>query len=75
MKKSKKIQGKYNFVILEKKIDRLINLVAVGITYGKELKDQAKFLSYAGFKPAEMTKVLNTTANSIRVTLARYKNK
>jgi len=65
----------YDFRILEKKIDILIKLISVGLTYGKELKDQAIILSNAGLKPTEIAKLVNTTANSVRVTLTLYKNK
>jgi len=58
---------------IKKKIDILIDLIALEITEGKDLKDQARILSRAGFKPQEIAKLLNTTANSVRVTLTLYK--
>lgn len=65
----------YDFRNLEKKVDVLIKLVGIGITSGKQLKEKAKMLSSAGFKPSEIAKLLNTSPNSIRVTLSLYKKK
>jgi hypothetical protein len=61
-----------SFKTLEQRIDTLINLIAIDLTEGKELKDQARILSRAGLKPKEIAKLLNTTANSVRVTLTLY---
>ncbi|MBA7509847.1 hypothetical protein ES705_01819 [subsurface metagenome] len=71
----KKKRKEYDFKVLESKIDTLIKLIASGITYGKELKDQTRLLYNAGFKPKEIAKLLNKSANSVRVTLTLYKKK
>ena len=60
---------------ISQKLDSFIRLLAVSITLDRNQKEQIKLLSNAGFKPNEMAKVIGTTANTVRVTLAQIRKR
>ena len=71
MKKNKKEQPSP----VEKRVDTLIKLIAIGITYGKNLGDQATMLSNAGFRPKEIALLLRKTSRDITNALYEKKRK
>lgn len=54
---------------LSSKLDTIIKLLVLGLTEGKRQKDQIRLLSQAGFRPAEIGTILETTSNTVRVAL------
>lgn len=60
---------------LEKKIDLLINLFAIGIVNGKTQRDQIRLLSLAGMGPKEISDLIGTTPNTVNVALAGMRKK
>jgi DNA-directed RNA polymerase specialized sigma24 family protein len=52
---------------------RQTRLLAVLATKDMKQKDQVLFLSDMGFKPKEVAELVGTTANTVSVTLARFK--
>ena len=57
------------------KLDTLIRLVAIGLCQDKGQKEQIAFLSSAGIQPKEIAEILNTTSNTVSVTLSGLKKK
>jgi len=51
------------------KLDRVVRLLAIEVSRGRELKDQVRFLHQAGIEPKEIAEILGKTPNTIRVTL------
>ncbi len=51
------------------KLDLLIRLTAISLTDGKPLREQIKLLSKSGFQPKEIAEILDTTPNTVSVTL------
>lgn len=62
---------------IENKLDKLINLVALGFVAGKSQREQIKILSQASFSPKEIANLIGTTANTVSVNLTaiRKENK
>jgi hypothetical protein len=60
-----------NAQVLTKKLDTLIRLIALSITDGKKPVEKIELLGRADLQPKEIASILNTTANSVRVTLHR----
>jgi DNA-binding CsgD family transcriptional regulator len=55
---------------LEKKVDLLTRLVAIGLVAGKNQQEQIRLLSIAGMKPAEIAELIGTTGNTVNVALS-----
>ena len=55
---------------LEKKIELLTRLVAIGLVNGKNQQEQIRLLSIAGMKPAEIADLIGTTGNTVNVALS-----
>ena len=52
------------------RLDRLTNLVAIGLLGGKTQREQIRLLSKGGFPPREIAELIGTTPNTVRVELA-----
>ena len=62
----------------EKVIKELITikkLLALSLIKDLSQVEQIEFLSNAGFQPKEIAEIINTSANSVRVTLSRIRKK
>ncbi|MCZ6594508.1 MAG: sigma factor-like helix-turn-helix DNA-binding protein [Bacteroidetes bacterium] len=62
----------------DKIIEELRNikkLLALSLVKEQSQVEQIEFLSNVGFQPKEIAEVLNTSANSVRVTLSRIRKK
>jgi hypothetical protein len=55
---------------LERKIDTLTRLVAIGVVNGKRQRDQIRILSLAGMAPSEIAVLIGTTSNTVNVALS-----
>jgi hypothetical protein len=55
---------------LDKKIDLLIRLIAIGLVNGKNQQEQIRLLSIAGMKPTEIAELIGTTGNTVNVALS-----
>ena len=53
----------------------ITKLLVVGLMAGKNQKEQISLLSFAGFQPKEIAKMLDTTPNTVSVMLTRLKKK
>ena len=51
------------------RLDRLTNLVAIGLLGGKTQREQIRLLSKGGFPPREIAELVGTTPNTVRVEL------
>jgi DNA-binding CsgD family transcriptional regulator len=51
------------------RLDRLANLVAIGLLGGKTQREQIRLLSKGGFPPREIAELVGTTPNTVRVEL------
>ena len=51
------------------RLDRLTNLVAIGLLGGKTQREQIRLLSKGGFPPREIAELIGTTPNTVRVEL------
>jgi DNA-binding CsgD family transcriptional regulator len=62
---------------IENKLDKLIDLVALGLVTGKSQREQIKILTQASFSPKEIANLIGTTANTVSVNLTsiRKENK
>ena len=58
-----------NEIQVEKKIDRVLQLLGMVAVKGLSQTDQIATLSRVGFSPKEIASVLGTTANTVRVAL------
>ena len=58
-----------NEIQVEKKIDRVLQLLGMVAVKGLSQTDQIATLSRVGFSPKEIAGVLGTTANTVRVAL------
>ena len=56
-----------------KKLDVLIRLQLFMLLDGKSKRDQLNILSFAGMQPKEISEMLGTTANTIRVELHKLR--
>jgi DNA-binding CsgD family transcriptional regulator len=59
---------------ITQRLDKLINLVAIGLTSDKSQREQLVLLSKAGFQPKEIADMLGTTPNTIRVELSTLRS-
>ena len=50
-------------------------LLALSLIKDLSQVEQIEFLSNAGFQPKEIAEIINTSANSVRVTLSRIRKK
>jgi hypothetical protein len=55
---------------LDRKLDLLTRLVAIGLVNGKAQQEQVRLLSIAGMKPAEIADLIGTTGNTVNVALS-----
>ncbi|MBB5063906.1 hypothetical protein [Granulicella mallensis] len=60
---------------LDKKIDLLTRLVAIGLVSGKSQREQIKLLSMAGMGPKEIADLVGTTSNTVNVALTALRKK
>lgn len=51
------------------KLDMLIALLAAHLGHGRSQRERIKLLSEAGLPPREIARLLDTTSNTVRVTL------
>jgi DNA-binding NarL/FixJ family response regulator len=54
---------------VSEQLRRIVRLLTVLATKGMSQKDQVAVLASAGFQPKEIAELLNTTANTVSVTL------
>lgn len=52
------------------KLDAIIGLLVFRLAEGKSQKEQIRLLAASGFKPKEIAKTLETSANTVRVALS-----
>jgi DNA-directed RNA polymerase specialized sigma24 family protein len=55
---------------VERKLELLTRLVAIGLVNGKGQQEQIRLLSIAGMKPADIADLLGTTGNTVNVALS-----
>ena len=58
-----------NTKAIVERLDRLTNLVAIGLLGGKTQREQIRLLSKGGFPPREIAELVGTTPNTVRVEL------
>ena len=58
---------------LLEKLDLLIRLVALDVAKGLPRNEQLWLLSTAGLQPKEISELLGTTPNTVRVTLSQLR--
>lgn len=58
-----------NTKAIVERLDRLTNLVAIGLLGGKTQREQIELLSKAGLAPKEIAELIGTTPNTVRVAL------
>lgn len=58
-----------NTKAIAERLDRLTNLVAIGLLGGKTQREQIRLLSKGGFPPREIAELIGTTPNTVRVEL------
>ena len=56
-----------------KKLDTLVQLVAVAVTEGRKQADQIRLLALAGFKASQIAQILGTTRNTVSVALSNLR--
>ncbi len=49
------------------------NLLVAGLIESKDQKRQIRILSFAGFQPKEIARILRTTPNAVRVMLSKLR--
>ncbi len=54
---------------ITERIDRLTNLVALGLIVDKSQRERIELLSKSGFPPKEIAALIGTTPNTVRVEL------
>jgi DNA-directed RNA polymerase specialized sigma24 family protein len=57
------------------RLDALIRLQVFAMTENKNQMERIRLFAMAGLTPKQISKVLDTTANSIRVALSNYRKK
>ncbi len=60
--------------IVGEELRRIANLLALLAVKGEDQKDKVLTLSAAGYQPAEIASLLDTTANTVRVTLSQSRS-
>ena len=60
---------------INKKLDMLIRLSALNLVFDKKQQDQIILLNNAGFQPKDIAEIIETTANTVRVTLSTMRSK
>lgn len=63
------------FTEILNKLDLLIQLLALNLVSEKKQQNQIMLLSKVGMQPKEIAKLLDTTPNTVRVTLSRIRKK
>jgi len=63
------------FTEILNKLDLLIQLLALNLVSEKKQQSQIMLLSKVGMQPKEIAKLLDTTPNTVRVTLSRIRKK
>ena len=63
------------FTEILNKLDLLIQLLALNLVSEKKQQNQIMLLSKVGMQPKEIAKLLDTTPNTVRVTLSRFRKK
>ncbi len=58
-----------NTKAIVERLDRLTNLVAIGLLADKTQREQIQLLSKGGFPPREIAELIGTTPNTVRVEL------
>lgn len=58
---------------ISRQLTLITKLLVAGLTEGKNLKEQIRILSFAGFQPREIAEILGTTPNSVSVMLSKLK--
>lgn len=66
---------KDQFNEISKKIDILTRLLALSLVSEKKQKDQIFILNKIGLQPKQIAEILNTTTNTVSVTLSKMKKK
>jgi DNA-binding NarL/FixJ family response regulator len=59
---------------ISQKLDKIINLMAIGLTNDKNQREKILILSKAGFQPKDIAALLGTTSGTIRVELSTLRN-
>ncbi|MHC4159420.1 MAG: hypothetical protein ACYSSO_10125 [Planctomycetota bacterium] len=54
---------------ITERIDRLTNLIAIGLMVDKSQRQRIELLSQSGFPPKEIAALIGTTPNTVRVEL------
>lgn len=65
-------------VLLEEislKLDRILYAMALEAMKNKQQKDQIALLSEFGYQPKDIARLLNTTSNTVSVTLSQIRKK
>ena len=60
-------------VELNRKMDMLIALTAIGVLADKTQKEQIEALNRAGLQPKEIAQLVGTSSNTVSVTLSQMK--
>jgi hypothetical protein len=63
------------FKSLSKKLDIIIKILSIQTIGNKKGKEAIKLLNGFGFKPKDISKLLNTTQNNVNVTLSKMRKK
>ena len=61
------------FDLLLNKIDILIKLTAHSVLKDEQQRDSIVFLTKVGIQPKDIAEILNTTSNTVSVTLSRLR--
>ena len=59
--------------LLSTKLDAILKLMVFAMTEGKSQTEQVRLLSAAGFQPKEIAQTLDTTSNTVNVTLSNLR--
>jgi transposase-like protein len=58
---------------ISEQLDTLIQLVSVALTENKKRRDQIRLLTQGGIGPTRIARILGTTANTVKVTVANMR--
>jgi DNA-binding CsgD family transcriptional regulator len=58
-----------------RRLDRLIRLVSIAATEGKNNRQQIEILGRVGFQPAEIADIIGTTPNTVRVEMSNMRKR
>jgi len=64
---------KDQFDEISKKLEVLTRLLALSLVAEKKQKEQIRLLRKIGLKPKEIAEIIDTTSNTVSVTLAKIK--